>query len=97
MANERGTIHILRNFHQVDKTGVYDVAYTADDATEPNPEQPIRRLFGEQELVQFLKRYLHRDQTQVDRLLGELQQNGRARISGIEWDREQLRKLDLAA
>jgi hypothetical protein len=99
MANEKvkGTLHILRNFHEIDKTGVYDLAYTKDDSSDPDPHQPIHRLFGETELTNFLRSKLHRDHTQVQKILSEVQENGRARIHGLDFDREQLRDLDLAA
>jgi hypothetical protein len=97
MDNVRGTLHILRNFHEIDKTGVYDLAYTNDDSSDPDPNQPIHRLFGETELTNFLRSRLHRDDTQIEKIIDELQENGRARIRGLDFDREQLRKLDLAA
>lgn len=93
----KGTLHILRNFHEIDKTGVYDVAYTRDDSSDPDPNQPIHRLFGETELTNFLRSKLHRDNSQVQKIVREVQDNGRARIHGLDFDRDQLRELDLAA
>lgn len=97
---QRGTLHILRNFHDMmDKTGVYDVAYTRDDSTaapEPDPKQRIRRFYGPQELTEFLKKHLHRDSKEVRNIIEELEQNGRARI-GIDLPEDELRNLDLAA
>jgi hypothetical protein len=97
-APQRGTLHILRNFHDMmDKTGVYDVAYTRDDsAGEPDPKQRIRRFYGPQELSEFLKNYLHRDPKQVRQIVDEVEQNGRARLP-LDLPDDELRKLDLAA
>ena len=97
MNKVKGTLHILRNFHEIDKSGVYDLAYTKDDSSDPDPNQPIHRLFGETELTNFLRSKLHRDSIQLEKILKELEENGRARINGLDLDREQLRGLDLAA
>jgi hypothetical protein len=97
MDHIKGTLHILRNFHEIDKSGVYDLAYTKDDSSGPDPNQPIHRLFGETELTEYLRTKLHVDNTRLQKILNELEHNRRARISGLDFDREQLRNLDLAA
>jgi hypothetical protein len=96
----KGTLHIMRNFTELGETsGVYDVAYTAEDsnAREASSTQPIRRFFGEEELTEFLKKHLHRDQNEVDELVAELQRSGRARILGFSVPDDELRNLKLAA
>ncbi len=90
---QRGILHIVRNFHELDKSGVYDLAFTAEDSAAP-PGNRIRRLFGEQELTEFLKKHLNRDAKEVAKLLDELNQTGHARITDISLPPE-LR--DLAA
>ena len=97
MENVKGTLHILRNFHEIDSTGVYDLAYTKDDSSDPDPKQPVHRLFGETELVNFLRSKLHRNDKQVKKILSEIEDNGRARIQDLDFGREELRSLDLAA
>jgi hypothetical protein len=73
------------------------VLYLQHTEADPDPNQPIHRLFGETELTNFLRSKLHRDSIQLEKILNELEENGRARISGLDLDREQLRGLDLAA
>jgi DUF971 family protein len=97
MDNVKGTLHIQRTFHEIDKSGVYDLAYTNDDSSGPDANQPIHRLFGETELTEYLRTKLHVDNTRLAKILNELEQNGKARINGLDLDREQLRNLDLAA
>lgn len=80
----RGTLHIIRNFHELDKSGVYDMAYTLEDgAAKPSPNNHIRRFFGEQELTEFLKKHLNQSPDQVNKMIQELHDSGRTRILGI--------------
>ena len=100
MATQRGTLHIVRNFHDMmSQTGVYDLAYTRDDGNaspQPDPNQRIRRFYGPQELSEFLKKHLQRDPNEVRRVIEEVERNGRARL-GVDLSEGELRKLDLAA
>ena len=98
MQETKGILHIVRNFHEMDDSGVYDVTFTlADNRAESHAQERIRRFFGEQQLTEFLKKHLHRPAGEVDRLLQELQRTGHARIAGLELPQQELRKLDLAA
>ncbi len=99
MATPRGTLHIVRNFTDtIANTGVYDVTYTLDDSqAEPHAGEHIRRFASEQELTEFLKKHLRRAPEEVENLLLRLQQDGRARISALQLEPNQLRELRLAA
>jgi len=91
----RGILHIVRNFNELDKSGVYDLAYTPEDgAASPGAGNHIRRFFGEQELTEFLKKHLNRDPGEVRKLIIELDRSGHARILNIALP-DELR--DLAA
>ncbi len=98
MPSTTGTLHILRNFEDIiDNSGVYDVAYTLDDSNaELEKAEHIRRFYGEQELMEFLKR-LKRGREEVEDVLHQLETEGRARISGLQLPPEDLRDLKLAA
>lgn len=84
----RGTLHIVRNFHELDKSGVYDVAFTLEDGHAGPPSDRIRRFFGEQELTDFLKKHLQRNNSEVEKMMQELERSGHARIIGIELPEE---------
>jgi hypothetical protein len=92
-----GTLHILRIQQDKQAGGVYDATFTDDARPEPEAHPRIRRFFGEQELTEFLKKELRRDPAEVLRLVEQLQREGRARISGLSLDEDDLRNLELAA
>ena len=87
-------LHIIRNFHDVNKAGVYDMAYSEEGTERSGPTNRIRRFFGEQELTEFLKKHLNQSPEDVQKMMHELQQSGRTRIPDISLP-DELR--DLAA
>ena len=101
MGQHTGTLHILRTFADaIDKEGIFDVMYTLDNGSaEPEASVPhsMRRFYGEQQLTEFLKKHLGRKPPEVQSLLTLLQQDGRARITGLELGDKELGDLNLAA
>jgi hypothetical protein len=93
----KGAVHIVRNFYTTDAEGVYDMAFTLEGQQEPDPEQVIRRFYGEQELREFLNRQLHIPRERSDDLVREVVREKHASIPGLEFHAEELRDLKLAA
>jgi hypothetical protein len=93
----KGTVHIVRNFYTTDAEGVYDMAFTPEGQQEPDPEQVIRRFYGEQELGEFLKHHLHVPQARTDDLVRDVVREKHASIPDLEFRAEELRDLKLAA
>lgn len=58
------------------------MAYTMEDGDIRGGNR-IRRFFGDQELTDFLQKHLNRNSNEIQKMMQELHQNGRARIVGI--------------
>lgn len=97
MERQRGSLHIVRKFQNLDGSHVFDVMWTSSDRPGPVDNRVLRRFSSEQELTDWLKKEMRRDPVEVEDLMRRFDREDRAEIPDLQLQQEELRKFKLAA